>query len=226
MADKVIVLSKSAQDYFKSTYNRETIYIPNGINPKRLRPDVEIRQRWGLKTGSYILYLGRLVPEKRPELLIEAFKGLATSKRLVIAGKGSDTPEYERELRELANDDPRIMFAGFVTGETLAELYSNAFCYVLPSDVEGMPMSLLEAMAYGCACITSDIPECADVLAGTGMTFQRGDASALRESLEGLLSDSSRASVLGASARNRVLINYGWDAVVCRILETYEEAGK
>ncbi len=221
-ADEIIVLSRSAQDYFQREYGRETAFIPNGVNPKQPRPADEIRKRWGLEEDSYVLFLGRLVPEKRPELLIDAFKNLDTDRRLVIAGGGSDTSEYERELHEQAADDPQILFTGFVTGEPLAELYSNACCYALPSDVEGMPMSLLEAMAYGRCCVTSDIPECADVLAGTGVTFPKGDAAALRDMLAGLLSDPERARALGEAAKKHATEDYGWDAVVERTLALYE----
>lgn len=221
-ANEIIVLSRSAQDYFEQTYNRKTVFIPNGVNPKEPRPSDEIRQRWGLEEGSYVLFLGRLVPEKRSEMLIDAFKNIKTDKRLVIAGGGSDTSEYEQQLHEQAEGDPRVLFTGFVTGVLLAELYSNAYCYVLPSDVEGMPMSLLEAMAYGRACVTSDIPECADVLAGTGATFLRGDASALRDVLATLLANPAHARELGAAAKAHVEADYGWDSVVERTLEVYK----
>ena len=196
--------------------------IPNAIDSKISRPADFITSKWGLSTGSYILFLGRLVPEKRPELLIEAFKGLDTDKKLVIAGGGSDTSEYESNLHELAAGDERIVFTGFVSGVPLAELYSNCFAYVLPSDVEGMPMSLLEAMAYGCCCVTSDIPECADVLAGNGVTFEKGSAESLRTALCALLADTGRAGLLGAAARMHVEEAYTWDSVVERTLAVYE----
>lgn len=220
-ADGLIVLSKSAQSYFEGAYGRTATFIPNGIEPKQPRPVNQIKEKWGLDAGSYLLYLGRLVPEKRPELLIEAFKELDTDKSLVIAGGGSDTSEYEASLRDAAQGDPRVLFTGFVNGEPLEELYSNCYAYVLPSDVEGMPMSLLEAMAYGRCCVTSDIPECADVLAGTGVTFPKGSADALRGALESILADSTKRDNLGASAKARVASTYTWDSVVERTLEIY-----
>ena len=220
-ADGLVVLSKSAQSYFEDTYGRSATLIPNGIESKQPRPANLIRERWGLDNGSYLLYLGRLVPEKRPELLIEAYKGLDTDKKLVIAGGGSDTSEYEASLREAAQGDPRILFTGFVNGEPLEELYSNCYAYVLPSDVEGMPMSLLEAMAYGCCCVTSDIPECAAVLAGNGVSFENGSADSLRATLQGLLADSGRGRVLGGAAKAHVEKSYNWDSVVERTLELY-----
>ena len=220
-ADGLVVLSKSAQSYFHDVYGRTATFIPNGIEPKRPRSANQIKEKWGLDEGSYLLYLGRLVPEKRPELLIDAFKKLDTNKRLVIAGGGSDTSEYEASLRDAAQGDPRVLFTGFVDGEPLAELYSNCYAYVLPSDVEGMPMSLLEAMAYGRCCVTSDIPECADVLAGNGVTFGRGSADSLRAALHGLLADGDRGRVLGAAAKAHVEKAYNWDSVVERTLAVY-----
>lgn len=220
-ADGLVVLSKSAQSYFEDAYGRSATFIPNGIEAKQPRPVNLIRERWGLEAGSYLLYLGRLVPEKRPELLIEAFKELDTDKKLVIAGGGSDTSEYEASLREAAQGDPRILFTGFVNGEPLEELYSNCYAYVLPSDVEGMPMSLLEAMAYGRCCVTSDIPECADVLAGNGVTFDKGSADSLQSALKGLLADGGRTAAHGAAAMAHVEKTYNWDSVVERTLELY-----
>lgn len=225
-ADGLIVLSKSAQSYFEDAYGRTATFIPNGIEKKQLRSASQIKEKWGLDSGSYLLYLGGLVPEKRPELLIEAFKELDTEKRLLIAGGGSDTSEYEASLRDAAHGDPRILFTGFVTGEPLAELYSNCFAYVLPSDVEGMPMSLLEAMAYGCCCVTSDIPECADVLAGNGVTFEKGSADSLLVSLQALLADGDRGRVLGGAAKAHVEKTYNWDSVVERTLELYRGSAR
>ncbi len=225
-ADEVIVLSRPARDYFLKAYGRQTRLIPNGINPKRLRPARAITERWGLTEGSYVLFLGRIVPEKRPELLVRAFAGLQTDKRLVIAGAASDTSAYYDQVRELAQGDPRVLMTGFVEGKELAELYSNAFCYVLPSDVEGMPMSLLEAMAYGRCCVTSDIPECADVIAGAGLTFPAGSEEGLRDTLASLLADPNEAAAMGIDAKRRAESSFGWDSVVRWTLETYEGTDK
>lgn len=220
-ADGLIVLSEGVRRYFMEAYGREAVFIPNGVDAKEVLPANAIKEKWNLEKDSYLLYLGRLVPEKRPELLIEAFRALDINKRLVIAGGSSDTSAYEKELRAAAQGDNRILFTGFITGEPLAELYSNCYAYVLPSDVEGMPMSLLEAMAYGRCCVTSDIPECADVLAGNGVTFEKGNADSLRAALQGLLTDAGRADVLGTAAKAHVEKTYNWDSVVERTLAVY-----
>lgn len=220
-ADEVIVLSKPAQDYFENAYGRETCLVPNGINPKEPRSARVITKRWGLTEGSYILFLGRIVPEKRPDLLLQAFKNLKTEKCLVIAGGSSDTSGYLKRIDEMASRDSRVIMTGFVEGEELAELYSNAFCYVLPSDVEGMPMSLLEAMAYGRCCITSDIPECADVLADTGIVFSKGSSQELEEALGKAVLEPMVVKELGERARRRAEQSFSWDGVVRRTLEFY-----
>ena len=221
-ADALIVLSRDVQGYFRDEYGRDAELIPNGVDTPELAPASLITERWSLTEGSYLLYLGRIVPEKRPELLLEAFSRLDTDKHLVIAGGSSDTSGFYGEVRKLAEQDPRVVMVGFVEGRLLAELYSNAYLYVLPSDVEGMPMSLLEAMAHGCCCVTSDISECSDVIGDAGATFQRGDAHSLRDLLAVLLTDPDRAASLGEASRQRVLEKFDWDSAVVRTLALYK----
>ena len=135
---------------YRSTVRaRETHFIPNGVNRPQIREASLITDKFGLKKDSYILFLGRLVPEKGIRYLVEAFKNVKTDKKLVIAGGSNDTDSFMEELKELAKGDDQILFTGFVQGAMLDELYSNAYIYTLPSDLEGMPLSLLEAMSYG-----------------------------------------------------------------------------
>ena len=182
LADEIIVLSKNVQKYFMDVYGRKTVYIPNGISkPQQVSADL-INEEYKLHKDSYILFLGRLVPEKGITYLIEAFKKVHTNKKLVIAGGSSDTVEYEKQLQSMADD--RIIFTGFVQGKMLEELYSNAYVYVLPSDLEGMPISLLEAMSYGNCVVTSDIPECTEVVGEYGLSFKKGNADDLAEKLQ------------------------------------------
>ena len=126
------------QDYFKETYGRETHFIPNGVNRPEVRKAKLIRDNFGLEKDSYILFLGRLVPEKGIRYLVEAFKNVKTDKKLVIAGGSSDTDSFMEELKDLAKGDDQILFTGFVQGAMLDELYSNAYIYTLPSDLEGI----------------------------------------------------------------------------------------
>ena len=183
-ADEIIVLSKGVQKYFMETYGRETHFIPNGVNRPQIREANLITDHFGLKKDSYILFLGRLVPEKGIRYLVEAFKNVKTDKKLVIAGGSSDTDSFMEELKELAKGDDRILFTGFVQGAMLDELYNNAYIYTLPSDLEGMPLSLLEAMSYGNCCLVSDIPECAEVVEDKALIFKKSDVEDLREKLQ------------------------------------------
>ena len=158
-ADEIIVLSKNVQEYFQETYQRHTVYIPNGISRPQHREADLIQERFGLEKDGYILFLARIVPEKGLHYLIDAYRQLDTEKKLVIAGGCSHSQEYMDEIRRICATDHRIVLTGFVQGRELEELYSNAWLFVLPSDIEGMAISLLEAMSYGNCCLVSDIPE-------------------------------------------------------------------
>lgn len=220
-ADEIIVLSQGVKDYFMSTYGRETQFIPNGVNVPKIRPAELITKKYGLFPDSYFLYLGRLVPEKGEEYLINAFKKVKTDKKLVIAGGSSDTDEFMSYLKNLAKGDDRILFTGFVQGRMKHELYSNAYAYTLPSDLEGMPLSLLEGMSYGNCCLTSDIPECAEVVEDKAVTFKKSDVEDLIEKLQMLCDDEKLVTSYRAVARSFILKKYGWDDVVDRTIELY-----
>ena len=221
-ADEIIVLSKGVQDYFQNTYGRTTRFIPNGVNKAKLRKARQITEKWGLTKDSYILYLGRIVPEKGERYLIEAFKQTKTDKKLVIAGGSSDTQAFMDELRSLAKDDDRIIFTGFVQGEILEELYSNPYIYTLPSDLEGMPLSLLEAMSYGNCCLTSDIPECAEVVEDKALLFRKSDVSDLKAKLQNACDHPEMVESYKAQAEEFICRKYNWDDVVEKTLKLYQ----
>lgn len=220
-ADEIIVLSKRVQDYFKETYGRETRFIPNGVNRPEVLKAEQITEKFGLSKDSYILYLGRLVPEKGIRYLIEAFKRVKTDKKLVIAGGASDTDSFARELKELAQDDDRIIFTGFVQGQLLDELYSNAYVYTLPSDLEGMPLSLLEAMSYGNCCLVSDIPECTEVIEDKALIFKKSDVGDLQAKLQDACDHPENVMRLKKQAENFICEKYDWDDVVKKTLKLY-----
>lgn len=167
-ADELIVLSENMQAYFKDRYNRDSVLIPNGVMKPEIKGERLIKEKWGLTKDSYILFLARIVPEKGLHYLLDAFRQIDTDKRLVIAGGSSHTNDYVEEIKKKAAEDSRVLMTGFVQGELLEELYSNAYIYVLPSDVEGMPISLLEAMSYGNCCLISDIAENMEVIQNAG----------------------------------------------------------
>ena len=220
-ADEVIVLSRNMQRYFRDAYGRETRFIPNGIERNQpVRADI-ITRRYGLEKDGYILFLGRIVPEKGVHYLIEAFKRLDTDKKLVIAGGASDSSEYYEQIQSAAVSDPRIILTGFVEGRMLQELYSNAYVYVLPSDLEGMPMSLLEAMSYGCCCLVSDIPECTEVVEDHAAVFRHGDVDDLGRHLSMLVADRERVVDMREQAAEYICFKYSWESVTDQTLRLY-----
>ncbi|WP_253270192.1 glycosyltransferase family 4 protein [Lactobacillus helveticus] len=220
-SDAIIVLSKDNQDYFLKKYSRKTFLIPNGVHAPRILDTSLIQRKWKLQKDKYILYLGRIVPEKGIKNLILAFKKVKTDKKLVIAGGSSDTDQFYDELKKLAKDDPRILFTGAVQGRTLGELYSNAYLYTLPSDLEGMPLSLLEAMSYGNCVLVSDIPECTDVVEQNGIIFKHGNVKDLQDKLEYTVNHSNVVRKFKEKSSNYILSKYNWNKIVDKTLLVY-----
>lgn len=220
-ADEIIVLSESMRQYFQEKYGRSTRFIPNGIEYGEPVSAQEITEKYGLHKNDYVLFLGRIVPEKGVHYLIEAFSKLNTNKKLVIAGGASDSNEYYQHIQQMANQDSRVILTGFIQGQALKELYSNAYIYVLPSDLEGMPLSLLEAMSYGNCCLTSDIPECAEVVEGHAATFQHGSVESLQKKLQELLANDDLVQRYKANAADYIVNKYNWDSVTDQTLNLY-----
>lgn len=222
-ADEIIVLSENVQKYFLDTYNRKTNFIPNGVNKPEIKEANIIKEKYNLEKDSYILFLGRIVPEKGIHYLIDAYKQLKTDKKLVIAGGASDTSEYYLELKNNCLDNNNIIFTGFIQGEELEELYSNSHIYVLPSDLEGMPLSLLEAMSYKNCCVTSDIAECKTVMDDNGVTFKKSNVDDLREKLQNLLDNVDFVNKLKSESQEFILNKYNWDYIVDKTIKLYEK---
>lgn len=196
------------------------------MNRPETREASLITEKFGLTKDSYILFLGRLVPEKGIRYLVEAFKTVKTDKKLVIAGGSSDTDSFMVELKELAKDDDRIIFTGFVQGQMLDELYSNAYIYTLPSDLEGMPLSLLEAMSYGNCCLVSDISECTEVVENKALIFKKSDVNELREKLQDACDHPEKVMEMKAQATDFICKKYNWDSVINETMELYRKNNK
>ena len=221
-ADEVIVLSQAAHDYFKETYNRETVIIHNGINRPQRRDAKLITEKYGLRKDGYICLVSRLTAEKGVHYLIDAYNAVTTDKKLVIAGDTSDTDDYVRMLKEKAKDNPNIIFTGFISGDALDEIYSNAYITVLPSDLEGMSLCLLESLAYKNALLCSDIPENTSVAENKAMYFKKGNIGDLTEKLQALCDDSGLVESLRDGVDEFILNKYSWQDVAkatCRLYE-------
>ena len=226
-ADEIIVLNDPMKEYFRETYQRETNVIPNGVEiPKHAEAET-IREKWQLEKESYILFLGRLVPEKGIHYLIEAYSRLQIDKKLVIAGGSSHSDDYVERLAAMTIDNDNIIMTGFVSGKTLEELYSNAYLYVLPSDVEGLPISLLEAMSYRRCCLVSDIKENITTCMDTGFSFKRGNKTDLYEVLKKILAlPVETVHEMGEAGCQRVMNLYRWENVVEKTVQVYKKVQK
>ena len=220
-ADEIIVLSKDVQKYFLETYGRETHFIPNGVNRPQIREASLITDKFGMKKRLIHIVPRSSGARKGIRYLVEAFKNVKTDKKLVIAGGSSDTDSFMEELKDLAKGDDRIFFTGFVQGAMLDELYSNAYIYTLPSDLEGMPLSLLEAMSYGNCCLVSDIPECAEVVEDKALIFKKSDVEDLREKLQEACDHPEMVMKMKNQAADFICEKYNWDEVVKETMKLY-----
>lgn len=221
-ANEMIVLNPGTQKYFQDTYQRETHYIPNGISMPTIREPDLITKKFGLTKHSYILYLGRIVPEKGCMYLCEAYSRIKTDIKLVIAGGSSDSVDYMNQLKEYAAPNPNILFTGFVDGALRDELYSNSFLFVLPSELEGMPLCLLEAMRYGNCVLTSDIQECRNVVRDAGLSFKSRDINDLERMLRYTLEHPNVVQHYREIASEHCEHYFKWDEVVRQTLNLYE----
>lgn len=150
---------------------------------------------------------------------------MKTNKKLVIAGGTSDTDEYIKNLKKLAANDDRIIFTGFVQGKILEELYSNAYLYVLPSDLEGMPLSLLEAMSYGNCCLVSNIKECTEVVEDKAFIFEKSNVNDLQKKLQYIVDNENIVKEYKESATDFICNKYNWDDIVDDTLKLYKNNG-
>jgi glycosyltransferase involved in cell wall biosynthesis len=224
--DATIVVSQDLAAHYRDAYGRPTVVIANGVDPGEPAPPDEIRARWGLEAGSYLVFVGRLVPEKAPDLLLRAFARLEGDRRLVLVGGSSFTDEYVRALEREAAGDPRVVMAGYVYGEAKRELYANAAAFVLPSLLEGLPLTLLEAASFGTPLVASDIAPHREILgeeAPGRRLFPAGSEDGLVAALGRALADPVGERAAAAELRGDVLARYRWDEAVDRTLALYDE---
>ena len=220
-AHAVAVVSKVQQKYLAEKYGIKSIYIPTGVNPPQVE-SAELIKKYGLTGNDYILFAARLVKEKGAHYLIDAYKRVNPKQKLVIAGDAQHEERYKSELRKMAGDDNKnIIFTGFVTGKLLHELFSNCYIFVLPSEIEGLPIALLEAMSYGNCCLVSDIPENIEAMSGYGYTFHNQDVENLASQLEYLINNYEAVNSLKERAKKHVLHNYSWDTIASDFEDLY-----
>lgn len=222
-ADIVTVVSVTQKEYLKRNYNIDSVYIPPGIRYPTHRIPSEIRE-FGLKGNDYILFASRLVPEKGAHYLIEAYNKIKTDKKLVLVGDAKYEDAYKRHLKELAKrNNSNVIFTGYVSNEVLEEFYSNAYVFVLPSEIEGLPAALLEAMSYGNCCLVSDIPENLEALNDIGFSFENKSTDSLADMLKYLLENQGEVRKVKETSITYALKTYSWDNITDKIEILYRK---
>lgn len=222
-ANEMTVVSKQLVDYFKRTHDRDVIYTPNGVDLRDGPADGAILSQFGLVPGDYIFFASRLVEEKGGHELIEAFNRIETTKKLVIAGGDRYDKDYVARLKQMDRTG-RVIFTGHVSGEPLDHLFRGAYLYVLPSHIEGLSLSLLEAMGYGKMTLVSDIPENLEVVGDCGFTFPVGNVDRLAEALQRIVCTPECEAEMGQQAAARARALFTWDGIAKRYSDAFELA--
>ncbi|MGA8065706.1 MAG: glycosyltransferase family 4 protein [Terriglobales bacterium] len=223
--DATMVVSRTLQQHYRQQHNRDTVYVPNGaaLTPRRVpRKLIE----WDLLADNYVLFLGRFSPEKNCHLLINAFESLNSSMKLVLAGGSSGGSSHSDTYAEglLKHASDQIRFLPWVSGSDLEELLSNAALFVLPSEIEGLSLALLDAMAAGVCVLTSDIPENKELVDNAGFTFERGDQTDLERMLDLLIRNPEIRRLSAARGRELIQGHYLWPQIARSIEKTYFDA--
>jgi glycosyltransferase involved in cell wall biosynthesis len=209
----VVTDARVIQEHYRAAYGRETEYFPYGTELERVPDDAEVR-RHGLEPGEYVLYVSRLEPENNAHVVIEAFRGVRTTRILAVVGDAPYASDYIAGLK--ATTDDRVRFLGGVYGRGYRALQSGAAAYVQATEVGGTHPALVEAMGFGNAIVANDVPEHREVLGDTGLFYRQPDE--LAACLQSVLDDSSLADSLRKRARQRAESRFHWD----RVTDSYE----
>ena len=218
-ASAVSAVSLNLRDFLADAYDREVEYIPNGVRAVRPRR-IDRIAKWGLKAEGYCLYVGRIVPEKRLDLLVRAWREMEIAVPLVVVGDGRQEPEYEAACKQEANK--LVRFIGPQFGTELAELYSNAAMVVQPSELEGMSLVLLEAAAYGRCVVARDMPATRDALGDGAVTFAGDSTESLGEAIVKCLNDPAGRRKKGEEVKRRVAELFSWPAIARQYERLYK----
>jgi glycosyltransferase involved in cell wall biosynthesis len=225
--DAIIAVSRDLQRHYRDVRGRQTVYIPNGVCVREPGLSDLVLNRFGLTTGGYALFVGRLVPEKAPDLLVRAFRQVPGDHRLVLVGGSSFTNAYTEQLRGLAAADGRVVLTDYLFGAELGTLYRNAAVFVLPSLLEGLPLTLLEAASYGTPIVASAIPPHVEVLGESrpgGRLVAPGDEQQLARVLTEMLAYREGERRGATALRERVLQAYSWDDAAAATERVYQLA--
>ncbi|HKT75070.1 MAG TPA: glycosyltransferase family 4 protein [Steroidobacteraceae bacterium] len=214
-----ISISRVIEQLIQTKYGRESDLIPNGAVPVNLQRDTREIERFGLTPGRYFVQVSRIVPEKRQLDLIQAFSlARPPGWKLVLVGRGG-SDAYSQKV-EAAAKAAGVVLAGFQRGAALAQLYTHAGAFVLPSSHEGLPIAILEALSYGLPVLASDIPANREIGLNPSTYFPVGDVRTLAERLTAIANAPQDDAVRDAR-RRWVIEHYNWGRIAQQTHEVY-----
>lgn len=222
-AHQTITVSRSLANYCQKSYHKNTVYIPNGVDVLNIDGQEFIEKKFGLIPKKYLFGVSRLVRHKGYHHLFKAYKSIKTDLPLVIAGDPSFTDDYLAELEKMASEDKRIQLLHGIYGEVKDKLIANSLLFIHPSEVEGLPIVVLEALGFGTPVLASDIPEHQEVVSNPKFLFQSKNVLDLQQKLEFLLNNIQLLEVEGKNRQEFVKKDYNWEDIVKQLIEIYQK---
>lgn len=227
---RTIAVSHHLRAYFRQQYGRDAVMIPNGIELPATIPSRSFLDRGHLVAQQYVLFVGRFVESKGAHTLIAAWKELQKKhpdvlgdRKLALVGDAHFDDAYGVRLRKLAGRDASIVFTGWMEGDALLSVIAHAGVFAQPSAMEGLPIALLEAMAYGIPALVSDIPAHRELIAESAVRFPVDDHRALARLMVEAFTDPAWYEQQGARNRDVVKKNYRWEVVAKKTVEVYKK---
>lgn len=211
MHKNITVCSMEQQEYLTERFRKNSIVITGAVNVPEEIKKTDVLERFGIKSNNYILFMGRLVKDKNPDCLIRGFMDSDyNDKQLVVCGCAAPGSDFENQLHQMASGCPNVVFTGALFGEDKDVILRNAWAYCLPSSIEGLPISLLEAMSYGKICIASDIPANKEALGDCGVWVKKESPEDITMSLNALYNHYNEFEWQGSANLERVKSNFSW----------------
>ncbi|HTE01154.1 MAG TPA: glycosyltransferase family 4 protein [Mucilaginibacter sp.] len=219
LPNEIIFDNVIAKGLFEKKFNKKFEFIPFGSEVAPVTEDESILEKLGLKRGEYYLFVGRFIPDKGLHYLIPGFMNAKTNKKLVLVGGEPNPSPYEEKLRGMADDS--VVFAGFIYGDDVTRLMKYSYCYIQPSDIEGLSPVILSVMGLGVPIIVSDIEENQYAVQDTAIMFKRTDIDSLTEQITFAENNYPKMKELAARAQSRALSTFNWDKVADDHIEIF-----
>lgn len=211
LPNQVIFDNVIAKKLYEKKFKKQFEFIPFGSEVEAVTEDDSILKKYNLTRGGYYLFVGRFIPDKGLHYLIPAFTQANTDKKLVLIGGSPNPSRYEQEIQQLGNEN--VIFAGYVYGDDVIRLMLNSYCYIQPSDVEGLSPAVLTIMGLGIPLIVSDIEENLYAVQDTALKFKKTDIISLTSQINYAENNYQELMNLAVKAQKRALLEFNWDKV-------------